>query len=108
MGRVDGGGEGALGWLGREERLGIAGIWAEPDGGTPAMEGAGGHEGRCGLVQGMHGKEREPKEQREGSGVALCSRLVAHRERGARVATATARSARREGVGLSTVFVGVE
>ena len=40
--------------------------------------------------------------------MALSSRPVAHRRRGARVAAATAREARREGKGLSTVFVGVE
>ena len=56
---------------GGEGRLRFARIWAETDGGTPAMEGAGGHEGRCGLVQGVHGREREPKEWRRGSGVTL-------------------------------------
>ena len=40
--------------------------------------------------------------------MALSSRPVAHRGRGARVAAATAREARREGEGLSTAFVGVE
>ena len=39
--------------------------------------------------------------------MALNSRPVAHGGRGARVATATAREARREGVRLSTAFVGV-
>ena len=40
--------------------------------------------------------------------MALSSRPVAHRGRGARVAAATAREARREGEGLSTASVGVE
>ena len=40
--------------------------------------------------------------------MALSSRPVAHRGRGAWVAAATAREARREGEGLSTAFVGVE
>ena len=41
-------------------------------------------------------------------GVALSSRPVAHRGRGARVAAAMAREARREGEGLSTAPVGVD
>ena len=52
----------------RDGRLRFAGIWAETDSGTPSMEGAGGHERRCRLVQGMHGRGREQTENIEGSG----------------------------------------
>ena len=59
------------------------------------------------MVQRDSRGEGEQTEWRGGSGVALNSRPVAHGGRGARVATATAREARREGVRLSTAFVGV-
>ena len=59
------------------------------------------------MVQRDSRGEGEQTEWRGGSGVALNSRPVAHGGRGARVAAATAREARREGVRLSTAFVGV-
>ena len=60
------------------------------------------------VCPGVHEREREPKEYRGGSGVALSSRHVAHRGRGAWVAAATAREARREGEDLSAALVGVD
>ena len=72
------------------------------------MVADGGHGRINELVQRVYGRERGPKEYKGGSGVALNSQLVAHRGRGARVAAATAREARREGVDLSAALVGVD
>ena len=80
----------------------------EAGGGSLAMEGYGGRGERSELVQGglCEGERGKGVERRLGGG--LNSRPVAHRGRGARVAAATAREARREGEGLSTTFGGVE
>ena len=72
------------------------------------MEGYGGREEGSGLVQGVHRRERERKEGRERPRAALYSEVVAHRGRGAQVAAATAREARKKGEDLSAALVGVD
>ena len=52
------------------EKPALARIGVEAGGGTPAMEGAGGHEGEKEDVWEVHGREGDPTEARESSGVA--------------------------------------
>ena len=63
---------------------------------------------RVGWVWVTYGRERGRKGSRERPREALYSEVVAHRGRGARVAAATAREARREGEDLSAALVGVD
>ena len=96
-------------WCGLEGRRRSGGckFRGESGGSAPAMGSDGGHERRCRLVQGVHGREGEQRSSRGRSGAALYGEATAHRGHGLWAPVEMAAVATGGGSGLSAALVGV-